>query len=64
VINGVVYFATLSKSAKHGRTYALNARNGKLLWTFADGKYTPVVADKNHLYVVGYAKLYGFVVKR
>jgi outer membrane protein assembly factor BamB len=64
VINGVVYFATLSQSAKHGRTYALNARNGKLLWTFPDGKYTPVVADKSHLFVVGYAKLYGFVPRR
>jgi outer membrane protein assembly factor BamB len=64
VINGVVYFATLSKSAKRGRTYALNARNGKVLWTFPDGKYTPVVADKGHLYVVGYAKLYGFVARR
>jgi len=61
VINGVVYFATLSKSAKRGRTYALSARTGKLLWTFPDGKYTPVVADKHHLYLVGYAKLYGFV---
>ena len=61
VINGLVYFATLAKSAKHGRTYALSARTGKLLWTFPDGKYTPVVADTHRLYVVGYAKLYGFV---
>jgi hypothetical protein len=31
-----------------------------LLWTFPDGQYTPVVADKQHLYLVGYARLYGF----
>ena len=55
VIDGVVYFATLK-----GRTYALTARTGRLLWSFADGRYTPVVADKTHLYLVGYAKLYGF----
>jgi outer membrane protein assembly factor BamB len=55
VIDGVVYFATLK-----GRTYALTARTGHLLWSFADGRYTPVVADKTHLYLVGYAKLYGF----
>jgi len=55
VIDGVVYFATLK-----GRTYALAARTGKPLWSFGDGRYTPVVADKEHLYLVGYAKLYGF----
>jgi outer membrane protein assembly factor BamB len=55
VIDGVVYFATLK-----GRTYALAARTGRLLWSFDDGRYTPVVADKEHLYLVGYAKLYGF----
>jgi outer membrane protein assembly factor BamB len=57
VIDGVVYFATLTKQ---GRTYALNARTGHLLWSFPDGRYTPVVADKNHLYLVGYGRLYAF----
>jgi outer membrane protein assembly factor BamB len=57
VIDGVVYFATLTD---RGRTYALDARTGRQLWTFPDGRYTPVVADKDHLYLVGYAKLYGF----
>jgi outer membrane protein assembly factor BamB len=55
VIDGVVYFATLK-----GRTYALNARTGQQLWTFPDGRYTPIVADKQHLYLVGYARLYAF----
>jgi outer membrane protein assembly factor BamB len=57
VIHGVVYFASLTKK---GRTYALNARTGRLLWSFPDGRYTPVVADKDHLYLVGYATLYAF----
>jgi outer membrane protein assembly factor BamB len=57
VINGIVYFASLTKK---GRTYALDARTGRLLWSFPDGRYTPVVADKQHLYLVGYAKLYAF----
>ena len=55
VIDGVVYFASLK-----GRTYALNAQTGRLLWTFHDGRYTPVVADSHHLYLVGYARLYAF----
>ena len=61
VINGIVYFASLTKK---GRTYALNARTGRLLWTFPDGRYTPVVADKQHLYLVGYARLYAFAPRR
>ena len=58
VIGNVVYFATLKE-----RTYALNARTGKLLWSFPDGKYTPVVAEKGRLYLIGYARIYGMVPK-
>jgi hypothetical protein len=56
VIAGRVYFATLA-----GRTYALDARSGALLWTFPDGKYSPVVADSKRLYLIGYARIYGLV---
>ena len=59
VIAGRVYFATLA-----GRTYALNARTGTQVWTFPDGKYTPVVADADHLYLTGYTRLYGLVERR
>ena len=34
-------------------TFALNARNGSLVWRFHAGKYSPVVADGLRLYVVG-----------
>jgi outer membrane protein assembly factor BamB len=54
VVAGRVYFATLK-----GTTYALDATSGALLWTFPDGKYSPVVADANRLYLVGYTRLYG-----
>jgi outer membrane protein assembly factor BamB len=59
VIAGRVYFATLK-----GRTYGLDARTGRPDWTFPDGKYSPVVADDQRLYLVGYAKLYGLVEQR
>jgi outer membrane protein assembly factor BamB len=59
VIAGVVYFATLEQ-----RTYALDARTGKQLWTFPDGQYSPVVADKKRLYLVGHARVYGLIPKR
>jgi outer membrane protein assembly factor BamB len=60
VIGNVVYFATLGKK-KQGRTYALSARTGKLLWSYPDGKYTPAVAEQGRLYLIGYARIYGMV---
>ena len=53
VINGVVYFSSFK-----GRTYALDARTGKLLWFFRRGKYGAVVADREWLYLVGYARVF------
>jgi outer membrane protein assembly factor BamB len=55
VIDGIVYFATLK-----GRTYGLDARTGKEVWRFGDGRYAPIVADRERAYLVGYAKVYGF----
>ncbi len=59
VVAGRVYFSTLS-----GKTYGLDARTGRLDWSFADGKYSPVVADRQRLYLVGYTRLYGLVERR
>ena len=59
VIDGIVYFATLK-----GRTYGLDARTGKEVWSFGDGRYAPVVADRERAYLVGYAKVYGFTQKK
>jgi outer membrane protein assembly factor BamB len=59
VMAGRVYFSTLKRT-----TYALDARTGHLLWTFPDGKYSPIVADAQRVYLVGYAKVYGLVEKR
>jgi outer membrane protein assembly factor BamB len=58
VIGDVVYFATLKE-----RTYALDVRTGKQLWTFPDGKYSPVVAVKGRLFLVGYGLVYGMAPK-
>jgi outer membrane protein assembly factor BamB len=59
IVAGRVYFATLK-----GTTYALDARSGRQVWSFPDGKYSPVVADADRLYLVGNAKLYGLVEQR
>ena len=33
----------------------------KLLWTFADGEYSPVVAEKSRLFLIGAYLVYGMV---
>jgi outer membrane protein assembly factor BamB len=56
VIGGIVYFSTLKQM-----TYALDATTGRLLWSFPDGAYTPVVAVKDRLFLVGFGIIYGMV---
>ena len=34
------------------------------MWTFPDGKYSPVVADAARLYLIGNARLYGLDERR
>jgi len=68
IVDGLVYFAECGTCGRHGTrpaklglrrgTFALNARTGKLVWRFHDGKYSPVVADSERLYVAGYMRLY------
>jgi outer membrane protein assembly factor BamB len=59
VMAGVVYFATLGN-----RTYGLDARTGKQLWTFPDGRYTPIVADEERVYLTGFRRIYGLEPRR
>ena len=43
------------------RTFALDVRTGRVVWRFADGEYSPVIADRERLYLTGYTSLYGLV---
>jgi outer membrane protein assembly factor BamB len=56
VVGDLVYFSTLKR-----RTYALDVTTGKLVWTYPDGKYSPVVAARGRLFLVGYGQVYGMV---
>jgi outer membrane protein assembly factor BamB len=69
VVDGIVYFSTCgtcgqhgSRSAKRGPfvTLGLDARNGRRVWRFGDGQYSPVVADGERIYVAGRTHVYGF----
>ena len=56
VLGDVVYFSTLK-----GETFGLDAATGKRVWSFPDGKYSPVVAGPDRVYLTGYTRLYGLV---
>ena len=43
---------------------SIDATSGRLVWTFPDGKYSPVVADAARLYLIGNARLYGLDERR
>ncbi len=67
VMDGLVYLSTCSYCGQHGAryskrgpaaTYALDARTGRLVWTFPDGTYSPIVADRDRVYLTGKARVY------
>jgi outer membrane protein assembly factor BamB len=73
VMAGLVYMSTCpycgqkgSRYAKSGPkgTYALDARTGKLVWTFPDGQYSPIVADRERVYLTGAARVYALEERR
>jgi outer membrane protein assembly factor BamB len=53
VIDGLVYFSTFRE-----HTYVLSAASGRQVAGWADGKYSPAVADSKQLYFVGLGKLF------
>jgi outer membrane protein assembly factor BamB len=65
VLDGLVYFSTcgscsqFESNPKARRTFAVDARTGRLAWRFRDGEYSPVIADRDRLYLTGYTTLYG-----
>ena len=67
VLGGLVYFSTcgscssFESNARARRTFAVDARTGRLVWRFPDGEYSPVIADRERLYLTGFTSLYGLV---
>jgi outer membrane protein assembly factor BamB len=59
VVGDVVYFSTLARRSADGRTYGLDARTGKRLLTFPDGRYSPAVGVEGLLVLTGVHTLYG-----
>jgi outer membrane protein assembly factor BamB len=70
VLDGLVYFSTCGSclaaeaDARARRTFALDATTGRLVWTFPDGEYSPLVADSSRAYLTGFTKVYAFAPAR
>ena len=70
VLAGLIYFANCGTCGSNGsryaepgprETFALNARSGKRVWRFPDGRYSPIVADEERVYLVGSGSVYALV---
>jgi outer membrane protein assembly factor BamB len=68
VLAGLVYFSTCGVCGRHAsrfvkqgkrETIALDARTGRPVWTFPDGRYSPIVADRERVYLVGETRILG-----
>jgi outer membrane protein assembly factor BamB len=73
VMGGLVYFSTCGTCGRHGSryaklgprtTFALNARTGTRVWSFPDGRYAPLVADGQRVYLTGNTREYALVPLR
>ena len=67
VMDGLVYFSVCGNCGRNGArdtkegppgTFALDARTGTLIWSFWDGRYSPVVADGKRVYIMGKARVW------
>jgi outer membrane protein assembly factor BamB len=57
IINNIVYYSVLGSR----RTIGLNATTGRVEYSFSDGAFTPMIADRGHLYLSGYDKIYQLI---
>jgi outer membrane protein assembly factor BamB len=67
VLDGDVYYSTCGTCGHRGsryaemgprRTFALDARTGRIRWQFPDGHYSPLVSDGRRVYLMGDTRLY------
>jgi outer membrane protein assembly factor BamB len=65
VLKGIVYLSSVA-TGKHtlgkesGKTYAIDARSGKLKWSWAAGAYSPVTATSSLILLTGHHTIYAF----
>lgn len=60
IVGDTVYFSNLGSNDTHG----LDIRSGRRVFFFPEGSFTPVVADRRALYLVGYANMFEMLPTR
>jgi outer membrane protein assembly factor BamB len=60
IVDAVVYYSVLGTR----RTLGLDARSGRVVFSFPDGAFNPVVADHGAIYLSGYSMMYQMLPKR
>jgi outer membrane protein assembly factor BamB len=67
VLGRLVFFSScgscssVESNPRARRTFAVDAETGALVWSFADGEYSPVVSDGRRIYLTGYTSVYALV---
>lgn len=67
VLGRLVFFSScgscssFESNPRTRRTFAVDAETGALVWSFADGEYSPVVSDGRRIYLTGYTSVYALV---
>jgi outer membrane protein assembly factor BamB len=60
VIGRIVYLSTVHTH----KTFGLDVRSGKQVWSFGHGAYTPAISDGQRLYITGYSSEFGLVPRK
>jgi outer membrane protein assembly factor BamB len=60
IVGNVVYYSDLGGRSTTG----LDTRTGRVVFTYPDGAFNPIVADYNALFMSGYTMLYELLPKR
>ncbi len=60
VIGNTVYVSVLAARGEKDRTYGLNVRTGRRVWTKDDGRYSPAVGAGRTIFITGRTSLYAY----
>jgi len=60
VVGNTVYVSVLARPGEQDRTYGLNVRTGRKVWTLDDGRYSPAVGAGRTIFITGRTQLYAY----
>jgi outer membrane protein assembly factor BamB len=60
VLGNVVYFSSLGSNTTSG----LNVRNGRQVFSFPDGEFSPVITDGKAVFLIGFSTIYQMIPRK